>query len=64
MENRFRSHHNLAQIKCAFVSFFSCFPNQRVWVLDRGETEEDHQKSIEFLWQKFVGFLSEVREDG
>lgn len=64
MANRRRSYFNKAQLKCAFVAFFSCFPNQSVWVFDRGETEEDHQKSIEFLWQKFVGFLSEVREDG
>jgi len=55
---------SVAQFKCAFFAFFDAFPNQRVWVVDIGETKEERQEAIEDLWRKFESILSEVEKAG
>ena len=58
----YRATFNKGEIKTAFFAFFGAFPNQRLWIADMGETEEERQKAIESLWHKFVDYLLSVEK--
>ena len=58
----YRATFNKAEIRTAFFAFFDAYPNQTVWVVDVGESEEERQKTIEFLWHKFVDCLLSVEK--
>ena len=57
-----RSGFEKPEIKCAFYAFFSLWPAQRVWAVDRGETEEEREATIEYLWHKFVDILLDTQD--
>ena len=58
----YRATFSKAEVRTAFFAFFDAFPNQRVWAVDIGETEEERQKAIEFLWHKFVDCLLSIEK--